>query len=202
MNTAGSTLSHCTVLVELRGRDGDVRQNVHYVPTWEPGGARFARYGIGVESDSGVYARRTVYGVQEVRVSVWADGARQEDVVYRYPGAERDKDVKALLDGKMTVMYRYDANPFLEPGPRVLVELTGVPQIPAHKLTLTLHPKSTANGVQPVSLWWDQREWNLKEQRFLSLAGKLKFDPEAMDILVAFPDIGYTYTRKVTITKN
>lgn len=49
-NAGDRVLHNCTVLVELRGAAGDVAQNVHFVPTWEPGTKRFARYGIGVET--------------------------------------------------------------------------------------------------------------------------------------------------------
>jgi hypothetical protein len=201
-NASGGPLTNCTVLVELRGRDGDVRQNVHFVPLWEEDGARFARYGIGIESNSGVYGRRTVYGVQEVRVSVWADETSQESIVYRYVGTERDKDVKAELDGKMKVMYRYNQYPFFGNGPEVLLVLTEVPAIPAHRLTLTFLPDAQASNVKPVSLHWEQKEWNKDEQRTVSLGSNLKFDPEAMHIKIAFADIGYEYTREVVIKKN
>lgn len=201
-NTSGTVLTNCTVLVELRGRDGDVRQNVHFAPTWEPGGLRFARYGIGIESDSGVYGRRTVYGVQEIHVSVWADQSSEEDILYTYPGTERDKDVRAMLDGKMKVMYRYDANPLFGNGPQVLLVLTEVAMIPAHKLTLTFSPKETTSSNKPIALNWDQKEWHKDEQRTVSLGNNLKFIPDTMQIKVTFPDIGYAYTRDVTIQKN
>lgn len=201
-NNSGKELSHCTVLVELRGRDRDTRQNVHYVASWEAGGLRHAQYGIGIESDSGIYGRQTVHGVQQVLVSMWADEESQEAASYRYPGPERDNDIRAILDGKMKVTYRYDAHPSFVPGPSVLLLLTGVPTIPAHRVTLVFHPKGLADAASSSGWMWEQSQWNQNEPRNFGLSGKLKFEPEVMDIVVAFPDSGYKYTRTVTIQQN
>lgn len=201
-NVSGKPLTNCTVLVELRGKDGDVRQNVHFLARWEPAATRFACYGIGIESDSGVYGRRTVYGVQEIRTSVWADEASQESVVYTYAGTERDKDVRALLDGKMKVLYRYDAAPLFGNGPEVVLSLADVPMIPPHVLTLTLVPKSQSATVKPVSVTWNEKDWKKGEERRRRLGDKVKFAPETMEIKVSFSGIGYAYTREVAIKKN
>lgn len=198
-NVSGSVLSNCTVLVELIGKDGAVCQNVHFDPYWEREGERYARYGIGVESDSGIYGRRTVHGVQEVRVSVWSDELRQETITYRYPGAEKAKDVRALLDGKLKVKYRYHEFQFFGDGPRVDVELAGVPMIPAHKLVLTFMPKSGEKTTEPTVLSWDLGEWYVGATRRLALGNNMKFKPATMRIGITFPGIDYEYTRDVAI---
>lgn len=199
INTSGTRLTHCTVLVELRGRDGDVRQNIHYVDTWEPGTPKLARYSIGVDADSGIYGRRTVYGIQEARVSVWSDQARQEEMVYRYAGLERDKDIRAALEGRMKVMYRYERTSGFGGPPRVMLVLKDVPEIPDHTVTLVLHPKAGAKSVQPVSLNWNQKVWKGDEERLFSLGSYVNFVPERIEIRVGFSGVAYTYSRDVTI---
>ncbi|MDP1860999.1 MAG: hypothetical protein Q8K82_20160 [Gemmatimonadaceae bacterium] len=198
VNTSGHELTHCTVLVEIRGKDGDVRQNVHYLDAWEAGGARFARYGIGIESDSGVYGRRTVYGVQEVRLSAWADEARMEEFVYRYSGAERDKDLAAQLDGKMVIAaHYYGSGRRGGPSRRIVLVLDGVQEIPAH--TLTLVATQAGHDAQRVPAASSQTRWRRSERRSFELDRTFPLDPDALEIVITFPDISYEYRRTVAV---
>lgn len=195
-NASGRQLTRCTVLVELRGRSGEVRQNVHYVETWNPQTTLYARYGIGIESDSGVYGRRTAYGVQEIRLSVWADQGKQEDIRYEYRGAERERDIRSLLDDKLIVRYRYDGNGLFG-GKSVLLVLEGVPMLPAHSVTLYFYKGKGDDGEQPLGWVWQQPEWHVAESRTFNLSTSLTFDPGTMQIVVGFPDSAYVYRRTV-----
>src|SRR5262249_6846945 len=160
----------------------------------EVDGARCASYGIGFQAESGVVFRRTVYGVQEVRVSVWADEASQNEMVYRYVGPERDKDIRAILDDKMHLTWQYQ--PLL--GGDVSLTLTGIAGLPSHRLTLTFHPKATSTaGPEPVQFAWDQREWKKDEVRPLYFPTRLKFEPETMDVAISFAGVGYEWKRTV-----
>lgn len=198
-NVSGGALSNCTVLVELMGQNGKVCQNIHFDPVWERDGQRFARYGIGVESDSGIYGRRTVHGVELVRVSLWSDELRQEAITYVYKGGEKAKDVRTLLDGKMKIEMRYVHAPFTFIDSRAVLNLAGVPMIPAHKLTLTVTPSVGGDGAPPIVFNWDQPEWMAGYPQVMSLGGAVTAKPRSARVDVNFPGIEYQFSADVII---
>ena len=198
-NVTGSYLSNCTVLVEIHSKDGDTRQNVHFIDSWAPGETLYARYGIGYQSDAGVYGRQTVYGVQRIILSAWSDQGRDEAFKYDYIGAERDADITELLTDRLLVKYRYVEKGFWDNfAPRVLLYLHGIPSIPSHRITLSMYE---ANGESPTSSWaWDRGDWYEGQEAACDLTGNLTFRPSKMDIWVTFPDSQYRYRRTVDIT--
>lgn len=201
-NRSGKALSNCTLLVEIRGRDGDVRQNVHFVESWENGGNRYARYGIGIKANDEVYGRQTVLGVQELHVSVWADQLSQEGVVYRYPGPERDKDIEAELSASLKVLYNYHVHQFFVGGPTITLVPNGIGELPAHTVTLVFRAKAGTPAAQPWKRSWEgQPSWPVNQSRKFDLEGKLPFDPETMDIELSFPTTSYVYRRTVQVEK-
>jgi hypothetical protein len=197
-NTSGQNLTNCTVLVEIRGVDGEVRQNVHFESLWEDAGERFARYGHGVESSSGVFGRRTVRDVQRIIVSVWSDQASSLENGYTYEGAAKDADVRSELHDKMIVRYRYEPTTFLSSVPRVYLILEGVPRIPRHVVELSISPKN-ADRAKPQSIRYQQSPWDRGELRTFSLKEQPRFVPQTMTIRVSFDGTGYVYVREVTL---
>lgn len=194
-NTAGRALHNCTVLVELRGAAGDVAQNVHFVRVWEPGSERYARYGIGVDTPRGPVGRQTVYGIQEVRVSMWSDECRAGPLVCTYPGPERDRDIAAVLESNMKVAATYVPHPLFGGGRSLDLRLDGVATLPEH--TVTLHFR---RGREVKTKQWQQKPWKRGEKRrFQSGPGLLAWDPEQVDVEIAFPDSQYVWWHTVSI---
>jgi hypothetical protein len=199
-NSSGSDLTNCTVLVEIIGKDGESSRNVHFAKRWTAGGTNHAKYGIGLEASGGVVARRTVYGVHEVWVSVWADELSDERIRLKYRGPPRDADIARILDGRIMVRYRYDEEGgFFRPGPIVTLGLEGVPEIPEHTVTLVLESATEGSRPQSGSWSWSMPKWTANEQREFSLASVLTFKPSTAQIKVTFADSGYEYLREVTI---
>jgi hypothetical protein len=193
-NATGRDLHNVTIMVELRGAAGDVSQNVHFVPIWGKGKDRFARYGIGVETPSGPVGRQTVYGIQEVRISFWSDECRHEGMVYTYPGPERDRDIAAALDRSLKLTAAWVPTPLF--GGRSLdLTLDGVALLPQHTVTLRFH-----HGTEVKTKTWNQREWSRGEKRrFDSGAGLLPWDPDTVDVELAFQGSNYSWHRTFTI---
>ncbi|MBI1852284.1 MAG: hypothetical protein HYR85_18230 [Planctomycetes bacterium] len=193
-NISSRTLHNCTVLVVLQGAAGDVAQDVHFVQEWESGSPRFARYGLGFETRAGRVGRQTVFDVQEIRVSVWADELRQEGLAYRYPGRERDRDIGKQIEGKLDVRLKYVPTPFFGTGRSFDLTLVGVNSIPRHKITLTFH-----RGRDSASMSWDKDWWRQGEVRRFDTAGKLAWDPERVDIAICFYGDSYTWRRTLEV---
>lgn len=202
-NSSDATLRHCTVLVELHGLNGDVRQNVHYVEEWPRNEARFAMYGPGIEANGESYGRQTVHGVQRLRVCVWADELTHEDIAYQYAGSERDRDAQLELSQRLTVLYKYHVHAFFSGGPTVTLVPRGVGRLPEHVVTLTFTPK--AGSKSSLASWtksWSGDVWNGEASRKLDLKGELPFDPETMRIELTFPNTTVTYVRDVKVEKS
>ena len=188
-NVSGVTLNDCTVLVELRGADGRVSQNVHFVESWDAGSERFSRYGVGIETPNGPVGRQTVNGVNEVRVSLWCNELRRERTVYTYPGPERDRDVATMLEGRAKLTTEYVPNPFWGVGRCFDLGFVGVPQIPAHTITMYF---TMPDG--PKKMTWQRGEWNQGEsRRFDTGEGFLPVDPLDVEIAFSFEGIGYQW---------
>jgi hypothetical protein len=194
-NTTKRTLRNCTVLVELRGASGDVSQDVHFLKRWEPGGKRYAHYGIGVDAPGGPVGRQTVYGIQQARVSVWSDELRSEGQVYTYPGPERDRDIAALLDGKVKVRVAYVPAPLFGNGRRFDLTLDGVLSLPAH--TVTMHFR---HDGETMTKQWPVGEWSRGQLRhFDTGSGFLAWDPESVDLEIGFAGSAYVWHETVKI---
>lgn len=191
-NDTGKTLHNCTVVVELRSRD-ESRRNVHFVPEWNPSTARYARYGSGVQFGQDVIGRQTVVGIDEARVSFWADEMHAENIVYPY--ADRDEDRQKILDA-MKVEWRYLPVTFL--GGRSLdLTLDGLSSLPAHRITLIYHRSGAPASQQKLN--WDLGGWKRGEQVRLDAGANLAWDPELIDVRVTFADSKCAWSRTLDL---
>lgn len=184
-NASGRELHHCTVLVELRGRDGGIAQNVHFVPIWKPGETRYAPYGIGVQTDRDNVGQQTVYGIEQVHVSLWSDELRRESWVYEYPGAERERDRRALLESTLKYHCQYVPTPIFGQGRCLDLWYEGIGGLPPHTVTMTFRRDGHESRVS-----WLQDEWRpaWRNQRRFDTRQLLTFDPHTVDIELTFPD--------------
>lgn len=197
-NVSGRTLNHCTVMVELRGKNNARQQNAHYVESWEPGGIRYAHYAIGLSTQEGVFARQTVYGVQQVMVSLCCDEGQVEDT-YTYQGPERDQDVQRILQGQMHLDCSYTPTPLLSSKPVLAMQLSGVAEIPDHTVELVIHPAPGSKDMADRSLTWDQKRWQRGEIRRFRIDVP---DPRSIgeiEMRIKFPGIGWAYSQTGTV---
>jgi hypothetical protein len=195
-NASGVDLHRCTVLVELRGRSGDIARDLHFVPAWPSGVAIYGKYGLGTQMLDETVGRQTVPGVEVVTISVWSDELSQESIVYPYAGAERDRDIARYCDG-MQVQAQY--RPFVrgllwntERG--VSVTLKCVTALPSPRITVTFFQGGTA-----LAWYWDFPRWDEGEQKTLDTGGKLPWDPELFKVVVSFPGTSYTHEATYTV---
>jgi hypothetical protein len=139
--------------------------------------------------------RQTVYGIQEARVSVWAEELRNEGQVYKYPGPERDRDIAAMLEGKMQFRTAYVPMPLFGSGRRMDLTLDGVPSLPAH--TVTMHFR---HGTETKTKLWPGGDWPRGQLRhFDTGSGFLAWDPESVDVEIGFADSAYVWRDTVKI---
>ncbi len=211
-NIFGRDLHDCVVSVTLTGASGDKARNVHFIPDWPSGTVKSARYGIGVSVGGQQLAQQTVYSVQSVAVSVWSPELRDEGLMYTYAGAERDADIRGLLEGRL----RFDAK-LVDAGiinlvPRVDLTLRGVAAIPEHTITLEFH-----HGADQLTRSWtgvymphgyldsnansEARErlvtWRDGQTRSFQPAPRLPWMPEWAKVTISFAATGYIWTQRL-----
>jgi hypothetical protein len=188
-NHAGTDLHNCTILVLLRGKNGDAVRNVFFVRHWPVGTSLHARCPAGTELLGETVGRRSVPHVESIVSSVWSDELTFESINYAYAGSELDADMGRYCRG-MTIdaVYRPFANGLLWNTERgLLVRLRGIEHVPNPRVTATFR-----RGATELSWYWDFDRWNEGEEKTLDAGGKLPWDPESYSIVVGFPDTSYT----------
>lgn len=188
----GEALAECTLLVELRGEDGAVRRNVHFVKQWPAKGKLYALYAPGVTVEGKKVGAETVANVERVEVTAWSPGATVKER-YDYLGAERDKDVEAWAKGiKLTGRYQpferaiFSAN--TERGIRLT--LAEGPALAKCRVDLTF-----TGGGAAKTWFWEVESWSKGEEKLFSTpAGGLTSDPSQVQVVMSFPRSGYKRT--------
>lgn len=180
VNRSGRTLHHCTVVVVLIGQAGDLKKNVHFVELWPEGRPLYAQYQPGQRVLDEVAFRQTVNLIQRAEISIFCDELACEDIVYRYAGEEKDKDISSFLDKhfKPVSEYRPFAKGFLWDDQRaVKVAFSGLNYLPRGTMVVTIRngaENSTrkvnfdpwAAGklqvVEFLNITWEASEWTIR----------------------------------------
>ncbi|WCJ60699.1 hypothetical protein NXS98_06115 [Fontisphaera persica] len=140
-NVSDQTLHNCTVVVGLRGMEGEVKQNVHFVPTWPSRSCLQAYYAGGDKVLGQVTGRQTVTGIQSVEVMLFCDELSLSPVKYTYAGSAREAYIGACLDKLFKPKARF--RPFskgllFDDLPAVIVSFEGLQWLPPGTLSITV----------------------------------------------------------------
>ena len=189
VNNSGD-LTNCTVLVELQGRT-EVSRNVHFLPEWRSGQAIHARYSPGTDFAGEVILRQSVYDVQRLVVSAWADQLSQESIRYEYAGGEKDADIARYCE---PIRLSLEYQPFAEGSiwntdRAVLLRLDGIARLIHPRLTVTF-----SRGQQRKSWYRSFDGWEQGEVKTIDTGGELEWDPEQIEVTISFPTTGYRHT--------
>ncbi len=191
LTNTGEALRNCTLLVEVRGENGTLRRNVHFVPLWAAGQTLFATYGTGVLVEGRAVGAATVPNVESLQVTAWCPDATMREV-YAYLGAERDKDVEAWAKS-IRIVGRYQ--PFVkgilsDTQRGIRLTLAEGPPIGKCRVDLTF-----TGGGATKRYFWELTSWAVGEVKVLSPpAGALNVDPSQVEVELGFPRS--TYKRK------
>jgi hypothetical protein len=189
-NRTGTELHNGTILVELRGKGGDIARNVFFAARWPSGNSLYARCPTGTELFGETVGRRSVPRVESIVASVWSDELKCESITYAYAGPERDADVgRYCRSMAIEAAYRPFERGLLWNTERgLLVRLGGIDRVPNPRVTVSFR-----RGADELSWFWDFDRWDEGEEKVLDAAGKLPWDPESYSIVVGFPDTSYAY---------
>jgi len=198
-NNTGMTLRHCTLLLELLGKNNAPSRNLYFIDAWEPGNTIYCEYAGDAKIQDQFIKSAAVHLVQSLKVSLWADELSQEDLAYHYAGAERDKDITRYLRN-MTIASRYRPfakGLFFDTQRGLHLWLRGVELSRAFKIIVQFH-----RGNKGKSLEWIFTGWKPDEQKTLdTLVGDLPWDPEWYSLEIYFPDLDYKWAdqRKIRL---
>lgn len=192
---SGPPLDDCTIVVELTGMRGDVRKNVHFVEHWPSKTWMYARYEPGQDINGRQVGRMTVIGIQKADVTLLSPQFSTKGT-YIYEGAEKDRDIaKICQDIKLMGRFQPFEKGILwntERGAKFTLE--GLAFLPKCQVTVTFR-----NASGSKNWYWDFDSWRQGEEKtFNSPAGQLTFDPDFIDMTIAFP--GTNYKHEVTLT--
>jgi uncharacterized protein (TIGR03000 family) len=185
-NNSGSEIHDCTILVEIKGENGQLIKNVHFVPSWGVDSVIYCRYDTGKVVLDRIFGARTVDKVDTVAVSIFSP-TFATNISYKYSGEEADKDIKSFCD-KTRFSLRYQ--PFVpglfwdtQRGAYIKLE-EGVRWIPKCEVELTFK-----NGLQSKTWRWSFDRWDKgEEKRFDTPKGGLTFDPKSIELVISFPN--------------
>jgi hypothetical protein len=93
MKNVGPDLEDCTVIIELRGKTGQTRKNIHFAPRWPANSMLVARYDPGFSLGDRVVGKTNVADVSSVVMRVLSPGASYEGLL-TYGGTERRADIE------------------------------------------------------------------------------------------------------------
>lgn len=190
-NSSGSDLSDVLLEVSLTGASGETRRNVHFVRTWPAGEWRYARYGMGSELAGERLGQQTVLGIQAIRVGLWCETLKREGMTYTYPGIEKDRDVRTLLENRMKLLVRLQRDSFFS-NPGIQAELVGVATIPAHTVDIEFFGKGGS-----ASHSWPQERWGAGSRRIFAPQPALLWNPDKVRIKIRFADTSYQHEQIV-----
>lgn len=196
-NKTGTTLHHCTILVELLGKAGASTQTLYFLETLAPESTIYGEYAGDTKVQDKIMKRPTVQLAQGLKVSLWADELSQENIAYQYAGAEREKDIARYLNG-MTITSRYRPfthGLFVDTQRGLQVWLRGVELTRPFKIIAQFH-----RGTKGKVIEWTFTGWKKDEQKTLdTLASDLPWDPEWYQLEIYFPEIDYKWADKQKI---
>lgn len=194
----GAALEDCTVEVELFGATGEVRKNVHFVRRWPANAWMSARYAPGYEAFGRPVGRETVTRIQTANVRIWSPQFTTS-IAYTYRGAEQDADIAKACQ-QLTVSGRYEpfAKGLLWNTQRgCYFTLKGLPAIGSCQAKLTFQ-----KGLQWRTLTWDLNSWGDGEEKHFGIKeGDLTFDPDTIDLVLAFPDSSYQHKARLKVRR-
>ena len=196
-NKTGTTLHHCTILVELLGKAGTSTPTLYFVETFAPENAIYGEYAGDTKVQDKIMKRPAVQLVQGLKVSLWADELSQENIAYQYAGAEREKDIARCLNGmSITSRYRpFTRGLFVDTQRGLQVWLRGGELARPFKIIAQFH-----RGTKGKVMEWTFAGWKKDEQKTLdTLAGDLPWDPEWYQLEIYFPEIDYKWADKQKI---
>ena len=139
-NGSKYVLHHCTIAVTLTAPDGETKRHVHFIQEWPPGQAVYAHYSGG-KTPYDRPIRDSLASIDSVSVSLFCDELSCEDVVYRYSGEEKDRDVAGFLQPfRLALEYRpFAAGIIFNDEPAAICSFSGLPALPRGKLAVTFH---------------------------------------------------------------
>ncbi len=117
----GDDIEDCTVVVEIKGKGGQTRKNVHFVRRWPGKSWLYARYDPGTPVGDRVLGRMTVLDVVSVDARVLSPKFSTE-VHYLYSEAEKARDIKDRIEQvKPHITFRVRNSAFGAKSGKVLV---------------------------------------------------------------------------------
>lgn len=197
LHNGGPEIEDCTILVEIKGKEGDFRKNVHFVPKWSSNTWIYSRYDIGKPVLNRVVGRMTVIGIDTVDISVYSPKF-STNFNYKYTGAEANKDIQKWCDTtKFSKNYRpFKAGVFWDDQRALHLRYDGgCGFLPKGNVVLTFK-----NGNQSKAWNWDFDSWFVNDWKlFETPKDGLTFDPETIDILITFPNTTAQINRTIKV---
>jgi hypothetical protein len=187
----GEVLRDCTLVVQLTGASGEVRNNVHFLKDWPTNEWMYARYAPGEEILGRKVGRMTFNKVKQLDVTIYSPQFATL-IKYVYEGPEKDKHIAALCkDLKFTERFQPFVGGMIWDTKRgVYITLDGVEFIPKCRVDVTFR-----QGSQSKGLFWDVDDyWKKGEEKWFGTSkDELTFDPDNIDLAVSFPGTNYQY---------
>ncbi len=189
----GPTLNNCIIVVELTGKQGTTRKNVHYVKQWKGGEILYCPYGHGQMVNGKRILSNTVVEVQQVRVTVYSS-VKTLHSTFKYTQSDKDEDCREYLSH---VKFSHRYQPFVKgivfnDERTMFVQMTGIAWLPKCKVTLKF-----INWTQSASCEWELESWMNEETKSFE-AKDLKFEPHTVKMSIAVD--GYTYVHEVVFS--
>ncbi len=191
-NNSGRELHDVTVVVELTGKGGETRENVHFIPSWYPNQKMHGKYDAGIVIGDQRILRQTVTGIERAIVHVYARELSQERIQYEYVGVNRDEDIRRHLD-RLTMYAKYC--PYA-PGVvftdqrALIVSFTGIARLPKGTLSVVVEEPSRR---LTESRQFSFDSWTEGEQARIEFPN-IAWDPAKWDIKVQMADSKYVKT--------
>ncbi|NUQ60973.1 MAG: hypothetical protein HUU20_00685 [Pirellulales bacterium] len=194
----GQDLADCTILVELTGKSGPARRNVHFVEHWPAHTPLYARYEPGFLLDGEYAGRTTVSKVQQIAVTVWSP-KESFRAICTYLGEEKDRDIARYCETlSLHGSYRPFEKGFLWDTQRAAVfSLDGIESLPPCRVTVTF-----SRGKQSKCWDWELDGWSRGQRKtFQPSRGALPFDAQRIVGEITFPDTGYKHRTSLAVNQ-
>lgn len=184
----GPALQNCIIVVDLTGKGGTTRKNVHYIKQWQTGDVLYCPYGHGFMVNGNRVLMSTIENVKQVRVTVYSLEKTLRST-FQYTQEAKEKDFQEYLN-RVTFSHRYQ--PFVKglvfnDERTMFIQMSGLAWLPKCKVTLTF-----AKGNQSASWYWEHASWMNDENKSFE-ASDLKFDPDTVKMAIAVEGFNYVH---------
>lgn len=179
-------IENCLITVQLNGKDGSTRKNVHFISKGSKKILLNAKYSRGYKFLDHTIGRTTVNNVSTIDVTILSP-RYSKTLQYVYDGAERDRDIEDRCKN-VTFQWRYrpfESGLIWDTERALIMTLANIDFLPKCRVDITFNANGKSSG------WYFELDrWKNGQEKIFGHK-EMDFDPATIEVEISFPGSNY-----------